>query len=266
MLEENKIINGLWIGSSLSPLELLTIHSFTEHGHDFHLWVYGELNVSLPKNVFLKDANTIIPEAQVFRKKLADPKLGIGKGSFGSPFSDLFRYKLLYEKGGWWVDMDVTCLKPFNFSEPYFFRSHLLLPMVGNIMKVPKHSELMRQAYQLTAELCNENTEDWLLPNKTLNSVVKKLGLTGYIQDERGNHDWWEKIEPFLLKNTGVPNDWFFIHWMNEEWRRRGISKLGFNANSSLVKLFQEYNITVSLKNRRWPDWLSRLRHKMRFL
>jgi len=209
--------------------------------------VYDDFDVSFPENVILKDANKIIPESQVFRKKLADPKLGVGKGSFGSPFSDLFRYKLLYEHGGWWVDMDVTCLKPFDFSEPYFFRSHPLLPMVGNVIKVPKGSELMRQAYQLTADLCNENTEDWLLPNKTLNSVGKTLGLLGYIQGGKGNHDWWEKVEPFLLKKIDVPGDWFFIHWMNEEWRRQNINRSETIKGSVYELLLKEHGIPYKI-------------------
>ena len=32
-------------------------------------------------------------------------------------FSNLFRYKLLLERGGWWVDTDVICLRPFRVRD-----------------------------------------------------------------------------------------------------------------------------------------------------
>lgn len=135
MDKTNQIVNGLWIGDKLSPLELLTLHSFIEHGHTFHLWIYEDLDSILPKGVVVKDANEIIPYAAVFRKKNADPHIGIGKGSFGAPFSDFFRYKLLYEIGGWWVDMDVLCLQELPRNTEYYFRAHPLIPMIGNVMK-----------------------------------------------------------------------------------------------------------------------------------
>ena len=35
MDKSTKIVHGLWIGEELSNLELLTIHSFIHHGHEF---------------------------------------------------------------------------------------------------------------------------------------------------------------------------------------------------------------------------------------
>ena len=72
MQQSNRTINGLWIGKQLSPIELLTLHSFVRHGHHFHLWVYEELDHQLPANVYLRDANQIIPQQQVFKKKVCN--------------------------------------------------------------------------------------------------------------------------------------------------------------------------------------------------
>ena len=60
MRPENKVINGLWIGERLSAIELLTVKSFIANGHEFHLWVYHELDNVLLENVILKDASTSI--------------------------------------------------------------------------------------------------------------------------------------------------------------------------------------------------------------
>ena len=243
---DNKIIHGLWIGSKLSPIELLTLHSFTGHGHTFHLWVYGNLENELPEGVLLQDANEIIPSSDIFRKKKSDPNSNIGKGSYGT-FSDLFRYKLLYEEGGWWVDMDITCFKPFNFDETYFFREHPILDMIGNVMKCPKGSELMKAAYEETLAKCGEHTEEWLLTNKILNKHVKILDLGKFIFQDFSNRDWWWETEYFIYDNKTIPSDWYFIHWMNEEWRRKKLNKSKFYKHSLLGNLMAEYGILVKL-------------------
>src|SRR6185312_16640543 len=42
-----------------------------------------------------------------------------GNGSLAG-FSNFFRYKLLLENGGWWVDMDTVCLRPFHSFAPEY--------------------------------------------------------------------------------------------------------------------------------------------------
>src|SRR5690606_11724688 len=134
--KSNDIINALWIGKHLSLIEILTIRSFLDNGHSFRLFVYEEIATPLPEGCELADANSILPESAVFRYKNKS-QYGQGKGSV-SGFSDIFRYKMLHDSGGWWVDMDVTCLKHFDFDEEYIFRYHHELPAVGNVMKCPK--------------------------------------------------------------------------------------------------------------------------------
>lgn len=242
---ENKIINSLWVGEELSPLELLTLHSFTEHGHEFHLWVYEAIKNDLPQNVILKNANKIIPSDEIFRRKYDDPVYKIGKGSIGAPFSDLFRYKLLYEHGGWWVDMDVTCLKPFELDSPYFFRAHPILPMIGNVMKVPVKSNLMKRAYEETKVTCNENTLEWLLPNKILNKHISELNLSIFIREDLSTTDWWSKVDIYLKTDNKIPDSWFFIHWMNEEWRSKGINKKSVYSGTRIGEIFNKYDLPV---------------------
>ncbi len=115
----NLIINGLWIGGSLSPVELLCIRSYINHGHKFHLWTYSDVaNIPKHKNITRKNAAEILEEGAVFSYEK-----GPFPGSYAG-FSDIFRYKLLFEHGGWWVDMDTVCLRAFDFPEEYVFRAH----------------------------------------------------------------------------------------------------------------------------------------------
>ena len=113
--DDNKIIQGLWIGPTLSQMEQLSIASFLANGHDYHLFVYDDVK-NIPVGTTLKDANEILPAAAIFQYA--------GRPSYAG-FANFFRYKLLLERGGWWADTDTVCLRPFDFDERYVFSSEL---------------------------------------------------------------------------------------------------------------------------------------------
>jgi hypothetical protein len=241
MSPENKILNGLWIGNKLSKVELLTISSFLGHGHSFRLWIYEPLITTLPPGVEIADASQIIPREKIFSYK-NENKYGHGKGSVAG-FSDIFRYKLLYEKGGWWVDMDITCLNPFDFPEPYFFRNHHELIVVGNVMKCPKQSELMKLCYEEAISSVDEYNTNWHKPIEILNKHIAALQLKGFIRSDVSNPDQWDKTSRFVDHGDSFPPDWYFIHWQNEEWRSRNISKQDFYFKSTLAALLGKYGL-----------------------
>jgi glycosyltransferase involved in cell wall biosynthesis len=218
---DNQVVHGMWVGSELSRLELLTLHSFTHFGHAFHLWVYDEPRAKLPSGVTLRDASKVVPRDRVFRKAENDPETGVGRGSYGAPFSDLFRYKLLYEHGGIWVDMDVTCLRTFDFAEDYVLRPHRV-GVVGSILKCPKGSRLMRRSYEETVAAVNEASA-WLMPNRILSRNVERLDLGRFIKAGLSNVDsWLGVVRRFVEEPEPIPDEWYAIHWINEMWRTLG--------------------------------------------
>lgn len=246
---DNKVVHGLWIGNRLSVIELLTIKSFLNNGHDFHLWTYEKIQ-NLPDGVTVRDASLIIPKSEIIVRKFNDPVTGVGKGSVGAPFSDLFRYKLLYEYGGWWVDMDVTCLKPLQFEEPYFFRDHLLLDVIGNVMKCPEGSELMLRSWQETRSTCDENTLDWLLPNKILNKHIRELDLLKFRKKEISNRDKWPETKRYIRSLRKIPESWYVMHWSNEEWRMNGLDKEYLRLkNTTLGFLMEKFGVKTDKAN-----------------
>ena len=133
------------IGARLSTLEQLSIQSFLDHGHAFHLYVYQDLDDPPPGTV-LKDANEILPASEIFqypdRKSVA-------------AFANIFRYKLLLERGGWWADTDMVCLRPLELSDAHVFVSETIAlrgaagpqTVVGNcLIKAPAGSPAMQLA------------------------------------------------------------------------------------------------------------------------
>jgi hypothetical protein len=235
-------VNGLWIKGALSPLEILTIQSFISNDYEFILWTYDEFIVySQIENLIIRDAREIIPESQVFSYKLSN-QFGHGKGSYAG-FSDVFRYQLLYLNGGWWVDMDVTCIKRFEFESSYVFRKSKLTNdfVVGNIMCVPKGSNLMKKCFEEAIVSVNAENQDWMLPINILNKNIQEENLTSYIYS-LSNEDSWPVVSQ-LLTNLEYPKNWFAIHWMNEEFRRIGIPKDIYLMESLLGKLYSKFSL-----------------------
>lgn len=238
----NKIIHGLWIGPRLSAIELLTINSFLYHGHEFHLWLYDTLETPLPNGVVVQNAKNILAEKYIFRYKNQNTS-GHGQGSLAG-FSDIFRYKLLYEKGGWWSDMDITCLKPLNFPQPYVFRNHDLLRVVGNLMKCPPGSLLMKSCFEIALKQVTAENRDWLKPVAILNDQIKKYKLLNFIKKDISNPDRWEIVNRYRCFGSKIPDNYYVLHWMNEEWRSKGIDKNSVVKYSLLDKQMKKFGIT----------------------
>lgn len=243
MKEDNKVVHGLWIGKVLSPLEMLCIKSFQAQGHTFCLWTYNELRPAPPEGTIVCAAEEILPASSIFRYKYGN-EFGHGKGSLAG-FSDIFRYKLLYEKGGWWTDMDVTCLRALDFSEPHIFRAHDVLAVVGNLMKCPKGSPLMEWCYQEARAQVDALNTDWLLPIRILNQGVSKFNLNSFVYDIT-NPDRWEVVDCYREQLLPAKLNWYAFHWMNEEWRSKSLPKNAVRAGSYLAHLFQKHTIEIT--------------------
>ena len=82
-------------------------------GHRVKLWSYTPLRLQglVHDGVELSDAAEVMPRV-LFDRVVARAEIRF--------FSDLFRYAVLYEHGGLWLDTDVVLLRPFAFRGDYF--------------------------------------------------------------------------------------------------------------------------------------------------
>ncbi len=103
------VINMLWIGPRLGPLERACMRSVMAAGHSLNLWCYDRAD-GAPEGTILRDADEILPRESVFSH--------VQTGSF-SLFSNLFRHMLLQRGEGIWLDCDVYLLKPISLNEGY---------------------------------------------------------------------------------------------------------------------------------------------------
>ena len=251
------IIQSLWIGDSLSKMEQLCAKSFVDNGHEYHLYTYGDVK-NIPEGVIVKDGNEIVDESEIFRYK---------NGSL-SAFSNYFRFHLLHKKGGYWVDADVLCVKPFKFDKDIVFVSEPIgqhyqssLP-TSCIIKLPKNSEITKEAIKMQKEhkkLILDGTLGWGSGPKTISHVVDKFHLEKYILP------WqmictcdYQAVISLVNPNSGVksafPNvidkyenikdDTFCIHLWNEGWRLNKIDKNGkFHPYSIYEQFKKKHNI-----------------------
>lgn len=210
-------INCFWHGECLGLLERLTLKSFLSNGYDVCLWRYNEqLDIDCPWGVRIGDANEIVPYDELFYYK------GSGdcrEGSLGG-FSDLFRYVLLYKKGGVYVDMDSTCLNYFDFADEYVFKPHRQYKTVANVLKAPAGSEFLSLCIERTRKQINENNSNWGLPIKIFNDTITDLKLEKYIvPDNYFGCDFIEDLRVlkkgnFIKDSNRLPK--YIIHWCRE--------------------------------------------------
>ena len=249
----NDIIQSLWIGEALSNLEIMSMKSFLANGHIYHLYTYGAIN-NIPDGVIIKDANDILDKSEIFTYNNGSP----------SAFSNLFRYMLLFKKGGYWVDTDIVCNKPFIFEKDYLFitepdvnyTKNILTP---SVLKAPAGNKY----YQFAIDTCYKCKEairvgrmKWGLGPFTVKLLVEKYKLSEYTVKwdtfmtcfcfhfpsmVNPNH----RPHPLIISRPcEMPDNMIGVHFWNECFRRHSLDKNGKFHKESLYEYFKEkYNI-----------------------
>lgn len=198
---DNNIIQSLWIGNELSTVEQLCINSYLKNDHEFHLYTYGGI-ANVPKGTTVKDAGEIIPSKDIFL---------YSTGTY-SVFADWFRWELLYRKGGFWVDMDEICLKPFIFDTDLIFGKEKMGSVAVGVLGFPPEHELCD--FMRTIGESPNKILPYDLPRTKLKKIRRKLMGRG-----RQNVGWGETggpagftpaVEYFKLMDLAKPYTYFY--------------------------------------------------------
>jgi len=139
-------LNSLWVGDRLGYLEQLCLVSALSVGHPFTLYSYTPKALrGTPQGVELRDAREIMSEDRFVRYSVTP----IG--------SDFFRYALLARNLGYWVDMDLHFLKPFDFRETYVFGWERENSINNAVLNIPAQSDMLH-------DLCALPETNWCPP------------------------------------------------------------------------------------------------------
>jgi len=215
-------IQGLWIGNRLSTFEQLCIASFLAHGHEFHLYAYKELE-GVPKGTTVIDASKIIPEKEIFTYH---------NGSYAG-FADWFRWELLAQRGGYWVDMDIICFKHFDFTDEIVFGiQHANEPAVG-VLRLPAGHALASHMIERCLDPHKEFPYD---PRRTRIHKWVRRNLRGnrrhdiYWGEAGGPLGFAKALKHFGLMDAGKNYTYFYpVHYSH--WKAIFDDTLGNDVN-----------------------------------
>ena len=187
-------VHMFWEGSPLSLYENACIRSVVRCGAEVNLYTFTK-NLKVPAGVRRRDAREIATqeESRLFTQD--------GQKASITAFSNLFRYRLLAEEGGWWLDADVFCLREAEAFESVALQSRGLVA-----------------AYSIPGEA---NTAVLHISDR---SIARALATRAWEVSERHRFDFpWGTQGPHLLtalvaENPGpctiLPKDVFYpIQW-----------------------------------------------------
>ncbi|MET4802769.1 glycosyltransferase [Bradyrhizobium sp. LB11.1] len=129
----------------------LSLQSMVRQGHPVKLYTYdnvGAMQARVPPGVMVVDATNLVPGA-IYQHAVLNSEIRY--------FSDIFRYAVLHEFGGWWLDTDIVLVKPLDFGREHVFSAqwsgvengHVC---VGDVMRAPKGSLHMANLYALSLQ------------------------------------------------------------------------------------------------------------------
>jgi hypothetical protein len=261
----SEVIQSLWVGRRLSIMESLSIASFLASGHEYHLYVYERIT-NPPQGVVLMAAEDILPESMVFQYKNYPSYAG---------FANFFRYKLLLEKGGWWVDTDFVCLKPFIFEDPYVFASERSggseIP-TNSVIKAPVGSELMAFNWRQCRSCPDPSDARWGEYGPTLMAAaIAKFQLERFVKGPNVfcpiAFDQWSVVLS-RADSSSFGEETYAVHLWNEMWRRAARDKNAPYSPDCLYERFKRAFLSRSSQGlwglvvSRWTEGLWRLRRR----
>ena len=169
-----------WSEGPLDWTSWLCLRSFTRYsGVTVHLYSYDrDLNPEI-LGCLCHDASEYLPR-EIYERVRSGFEETYGGASGYREAADLFRYKLLYERGEWYFDTDCLLLKPLTplFDRDYVFGRGTV--SVNNaVLKFPKGDTLLDQLFKE----CLQRSPLACLPGTVplFNQYLKKFNLINQV-------------------------------------------------------------------------------------
>jgi len=265
------VFSTFWSGP-LNLREYVCFNSFIKNNHKLEIYTYNSLP-DLPKGVCTKDASEIISREEYENYKSKFPKRW-------DIFSDKFRYLLLYQKGGWWVDADIVCLSSFidiRFDQSFMCFQHD--GMINNAcLKFTKGDEIMKYCVDYIKKWEKDNNYNYeklwwgQFAPPLITEAIKKFNRIDEVFDSKFAFPL-PYIQTLDLLNPSkyerlkmLSKDSYFCHLWNEILSREKIPKSFMGKRGSfwneLVNLYTGGNYSskrIKFKIQSGKDYLSYL-------
>jgi len=238
---DKQVAKSLWIGDRLFPQHIISINSFIQNGFVYNLYVYDDVK-NVPSGVILCDANDIIPKEEIWYYNN-----GFNKGS-PSGFSNQFRFQILHEHGGLWVDTDVVLLNDFNFDKPYIFISERNVN--GDIHPT---SSVIFSSWSPNGDIIwsdaldniSYRNKDRIIHGETgpelVTYLVNKYNLQEYVLPPNAfcSIAWHETNK--LIDGTQLPDDVIGLHLFDSQSNLNNIDRQTYPYDSIIEQLKRKY-------------------------
>lgn len=232
-------MQSLWIGEELGVLQQLSIRSFLANSCEYHLYTYGSVR-GVPDGVSTRDANAVVPRTDVF---IQPP--GFGEGSY-SGFSDVFRYYLLHEHGGWWVDTDVVCLQALPETSPYVFATEKSsagsTTTASCVVRTPPRAEFLRYCLEVCLGVDRSRFRWGQIGPELLDDAIWRFGLEGYRAPVHhfnpvNYYDFHEFTEPGFDFHRLIGS--YSVHLWHQMWKTTGTDPAAVWSVDSLIGMLK---------------------------
>lgn len=237
---KTNIVQTLWIDDVLGQHQYHCLNSFLKKGSEVYLYTYGSVE-NVPDGVVLRDANEILSQRYIF-KDLYD--------SYAT-FSDWFRIKMLYENGGWWVDADMFCIKPFDIDWPYVFATETectldsrVTHICNCVIKMPKGNIVGKSILDRISKTLSETDPKQIkwtaIGAKFLTAEIIKREMFDYVVDPKVfcPFDYASYREIFTETSFPLSDITYGIHLWNKMWEWSNKEPLKEMAKNSLFSYY----------------------------
>jgi hypothetical protein len=223
------------------------LRSFADRGHRVELFTYDFSGVDVPDWIVRRNAAEIWPA-----DKILTYKKDIGAGSFAL-HSNLFRYALLYQCGGWWTDLDVMLLSGSFPESEFFFTMETTDAQRAtfSILKFPPEHPAMKEARDHCVNI-GESPYYGETGTDLFSQMVHKYRLAPHAHPMQLAYPISALDVPRLFDPEEVDSiqqqcaEACFLHLFNETWRRAGIpNNLGPPAGSFVERLLVKHKLPV---------------------
>lgn len=143
-------IATLWVGTSLSWIERLTLRSFVHHGHRIILYHTDPIENMDIDGVEMADPRDVFDYTHLYNEQAAP-----------SFIADVFRVHLMSKTDMVWVDTDALCYRPFRVTDGYLFSWSPYYGQIPNgVVRVPKDSTALAILHSFLEQ--PENIPPWM--------------------------------------------------------------------------------------------------------
>lgn len=183
-------VNSFWIGSELGAVHAACLRSFVRNGHDVVLHAYGK-PIDTPTGVRIFDASKLMNMSEIVMHKRTR-SLALA--------SDIYRYRIMREGLGIYIDADMYCIKPLTDAD-YLFGFEEEDRLNGAVLKIPQSSQLL-------SDIIAAAEDPYFIPpwlefhNRAIGTIRKKIGLPRHISTRT-----WGAIGPTLITHYVRKND-----------------------------------------------------------